>query len=384
MPLNLLVGLGVAMNHYWDQYPTVNKDLEKVEELLFQSIKCRDKGIEKALSSMLVTGGKMLRPAFLLLSARFGKFKQDKLYPLAAVVELLHMATLVHDDIIDAAELRRGHPTLQAEYGSAQAVFTGDLLFTKCFSILSTKSSMENMKLISDVIAKICEGEIEQFSAHYRIEGTVRQYLRRIATKTSALFAMSFYIGASEAKCSKKLCQQLGRIGYNIGMAFQIIDDILDYTGAEELVGKPLGSDLKQGIITLPLIYGIRTGDEVLLTLLEATSAATVTEAAATAVTTGMVMSTAMSQETKTVMPAGAGTETKTVVSVASTAPSRYDEDRIGQIISRAIELGGRDKARDLAKRYTRRAFDSIALLPACESRTILKEVTEKLLVREY
>lgn len=325
--------MGEAMNNYWDNYPLVKKDLIEIETMLFQNIKCRDEDIEDTLSDMIVSGGKMLRPAFLILAGHFGKFNTKKLYPLAAVVELLHMATLIHDDVIDHSELRRGKRTIQAKFGQSHAVFTGDLLFTKCFSILSAKSSMENMKLISDVIGKICEGEIEQFSSHYKIEGTVKQYLKRIASKTSALFSLSFFIGATEAKCSKKLCRQLGRIGYNIGMAFQIIDDILDYEGSEGLVGKPLGNDLKQGIFTLPLIYTLRMDNHGLTELLEA---------------------------------------------------KNYNDEIIRKIINRTIELGGLDKAKDLAQRYTKRAFLSIAALPDCQSKLILKEVTEKLLVREY
>lgn len=321
------------MNNYWDTYPLVKKDLEAVETIILDNMKSRDNDIAESLASLVNAGGKLLRPAFLLLAGRFGKFNPQKLYPLAATIEILHMATLVHDDIIDNAELRRGVKTIHAQHGPAQAVFTGDLLLSRCFLILSEKTSMENMRNISKVVAKICEGEIDQNSAHYKLESTVRQYLKRIASKTAALIAMSFAIGAVESKCSRKLVAKLNRIGYNIGMAFQIIDDILDYEGSEQLVGKPLGNDLKHGIYTLPLIYAIKKNDAELTARLKTKD---------------------------------------------------YTDEDIRFIINKATELGGMDKARVLAQRYTERAFEGINSLPDKESRQILLEITKTLLIREY
>jgi heptaprenyl diphosphate synthase len=321
------------MNNYWNKYPVIQKDLEKIEDILKENMKCKEKKIEKTLLEMVSSGGKMLRPSFLLLAGRFGKFSSKKLYPLASVIEILHMATLIHDDIIDNSEYRRGVRTIQAEYGPNYAVFTGDLLFTRCFMLLSDNTSMENMKLISNVIARICQGEIEQYSAHYQIDNTVKQYLRRISTKTAALFSLSFFIGASESKCSKNLTKQLARIGYNIGMAFQIIDDILDYVGSEDLVGKPLGNDLKHGIFTLPLIYTLMEKDNEISEVLK---------------------------------------------------KKDYSDEDIQYIINKTIELGGLKRARDLAHRYTQRAFNIIDTLPNCESKRIITEITETLLIREY
>lgn len=321
------------MNNYWSKYPLVKNDLEIIEDILKDNMKCKEKKIEESLMGMVDSGGKMLRPAFLLLAGRFGKFNSKKLYPLATVIELLHMATLIHDDIIDNSEFRRGKKTIHAEYGSNYAVFTGDLLFTRCFMLLSNNTSINNMKLVSRIIARICQGEIEQFSAHYQIDNTVKQYLKRIATKTSALFSLSLFIGASESKCSKDLCKELSRIGYNIGMAFQIIDDILDYEGSENVVGKPLGNDLKHGIFTLPLIYTLKVENNGLSDVL---------------------------------------------------AKRNYCNEDIKHIINKTIQLGGLGRARELAKRYTTRAFDRLNALPNCESKRILIEVTETLLVREY
>jgi heptaprenyl diphosphate synthase len=321
------------MNNFWNSYPFIQKDLEKVEEILMENMKSKEKKIEASLFDMVSSGGKMLRPAFLLLAGRFGKFNQKKLYPLAAVIELLHMSTLIHDDVIDNSEFRRGKKSIHAQYGPHYAVFTGDLLFTRCFMLLSNHTSMSNMKLISQVISKICQGEIDQYSSHYQLDNTVKQYLKRISTKTAALFAMSLSIGSIEAKCSKQLTKELSRIGYNIGMAFQIIDDILDYVGSEDLVGKSLGNDLKHGIFTLPIIYSLKCEDiELKETLLK----------------------------------------------------KSYNDEDINKIITKTIDLGGLERARALAKRYTQRAFDKINSLPDCESKKVLFEVTETLLIREY
>jgi len=321
------------MNNYWNQYPVIKKDLEIIEDILKENMKCRDKEIEESLLMMLSSGGKMLRPSFLLLAGGFGKASSKKLYPLAAVIELLHMATLIHDDIIDNSEYRRGTPTIHAEFGPNYAVFTGDLLFTRCFTLLSNNTSMDNMRRISNVIAKICQGEIEQYSSHYQIDNTVKQYLRRISTKTAALFSLSLFIGASEAKCSKQLTAKLANIGLNIGMAFQIIDDILDYVGSEDIVGKPLGNDLKQGIFTLPLLYTLKVENNGIEEILK---------------------------------------------------KKDYTAEDIRNIITKTIELGGLKRARELAKKYTDKAFKILNTLPNCESKKILTEITETLLIREY
>lgn len=318
------------MNTFWDNYPSIKKDMEKVEEILKENVRCREAVIEETLLELIASGGKMLRPAFVIMAAHFGKSRK-KIYTLAAVMELLHMATLVHDDIIDCSELRRGKKTIQAKYGQSYAVFIGDFLFTRCFKLLSDDTSVKNMKSISDVISRICIGEIEQFSAYYDMEFSPRRYLRRISAKTAALFALSFYIGAAESGCSKDYIKKLARIGYDIGMAFQIIDDILDYEGSEELLGKPQGNDLKQGNFTIPLIYAMKTGNAELESLV---------------------------------------------------SRKDYTEEEIRTIIRLVKECGGLERAKSLAAKYTDRAFAVIDQLNASENREVLREVTQRLLVR--
>lgn len=247
------------MNNFWREFPEIDKDLMKIKNIIKESIRSNENIVEDPLLGLINSGGKLLRPAFVLLSGRFGKYDAEKLYPIASVMELLHMATLVHDDIIDKADLRRGSITVQSKYGSDRAVFIGDFLFCKCFMLLSDNSSIENMKTLSKVMSKICIGEIREFSSKRNIHISIMDYLKIIRSKTAALFSLSFYAGAHESQCSRKLCSKLANIGLNIGMAFQIIDDILDCTGSAEIIGKPTAHDIKDGIYTLPVIYALHT-----------------------------------------------------------------------------------------------------------------------------
>lgn len=321
------------MSRFWQEYPTIQKDLECVAEIMKKEVKCQEKSIESALLELIQSGGKLLRPAFLLISGGFGNYDPKKLYPLAATIEMLHMATLIHDDIVDDSSHRRGRETIQSKYGKNYAVFMGDFLFSKCFLMLSEKTSFENMQLLSSGISKICIGEIEQFSSKFVLNLSVKKYLKRISAKTALLFLMSFYIGAKESGCSEVLSKKLAKIGYHMGMAFQIIDDILDYTGNESTVGKPLGNDIKEGLYTIPLIYASQTKDKRLEKLL---------------------------------------------------TKEFYTNDDIKSIIGLVDELDGINKARLLAKKYSDKAFNEIALLPENENKLILSEVINKLLVRNY
>jgi len=321
------------MNTLWNKYPFIYSELENVVDIMKNNAVNREKTIENSLLDLINSGGKLLRPAFLIISAGFGNYVSEKFCNLAAVVEMLHMATLVHDDIVDDAITRRGSQTIQSKYGKDYAVFMGDLLFSRCFMLLSSNTSMENMKLLSEAIFNICTGEIEQFSSQFSKEVSVKKYLKRIAAKTAALFSISFYVGSAESGCSKEVVSNLSKIGYDIGMAFQIIDDILDYTGQADLVGKPVGNDLKEGIYTLPLIYALKA---------DKTS------------------------------------------SLEKLLKNDYTDEDVCKIIDITDNLGGIDKARALAKRYTKRSFDRIAKLPDCDSKNILRELAEMLLSRKY
>jgi len=234
-------------------------ELNKVEELLLKTLKTRSKMVEASLKRFVKSGGKRLRPTFTIIGSTFGDYKSEIVIPLATAIEIMHMATLIHDDIIDDAETRRGTKSIQATLGKNTAVYCGDFLFTRAFMIIADMAEIDMLKDISKAIAFICDSEIDQNEQKYDITVTVRDYLKRIGGKTATLFALSIASGAHKAGCDKKIINKLSNIGKSIGMAFQIVDDILDFTGNEKAVGKPLLSDARQGIYTLPIIYSLNS-----------------------------------------------------------------------------------------------------------------------------
>ncbi|WP_426348866.1 polyprenyl synthetase family protein [Alloiococcus sp. CFN-8] len=321
------------MDKMWLQYPELRGEIEAVQNIMKKSIRCRDKRIEGSLIELLNSSGKMLRPAFTLISSHFGNYSEDKARSLAAVMELLHMATLVHDDIVDDSKLRRGQETVQSKYGKDYAVYIGDFLFCVCFKLLAENSSLEAIKIDGKSMSRICIGEVEQLNSRFNHKTTVKEYLARISGKTAELFSLSLYIGAAESGCSYRDSRIFWNIGHNIGMAFQIIDDILDYSGSDEAIGKPAANDLSQGIFTLPLIYALRNDDGKLLKLVKQDS---------------------------------------------------FNKEDIHRIISLVQEKGGVKKAQELAVRYTEKAFTLIEKLPNNPYKIILKDIANKLLIREY
>jgi len=234
-------------------------ELSKVEEHLLKTLKTRSKMVSESLERFIKSGGKRLRPTLTIIGATFGDYKSEVVVPLAASIEIIHMATLIHDDIVDDAETRRGTRTVQSALGKNTAVYCGDFLFTRAFMLIADMAEIEMMKDLSKAIAYICDCEIDQNEQKYDQTVSVRKYLKRIDGKTAALFSLSIAVGAHKAGCDKKLTAKLANIGRNIGIAFQIVDDILDFTGNEKTVGKPLLSDAKQGVFTLPIIYSLNS-----------------------------------------------------------------------------------------------------------------------------
>lgn len=237
----------------------LSMELNKVEENLLKTLKTRSKMVEASLKDFVRSGGKRLRPALTIIGSTFGDYKSEVVIPLATSIEIMHMATLIHDDIVDDAETRRGVRTMQSTLGKNTAVYCGDFLFTRAFMLIADMAEVDMMKDLSRAIAFICDSEIDQNEQKFDRTVEVRKYLKRIGGKTAALFSLSAAIGAHKAGCDKKMTSKLYHIGSNIGMAFQIVDDILDFTGNEKTVGKPLLSDAKQGIFTLPVIYSLQS-----------------------------------------------------------------------------------------------------------------------------
>jgi geranylgeranyl pyrophosphate synthase len=235
-----------------DLYGSVQSDLDHVEKL-FDSIKAVDYGpLGEMLGMVLGGGGKLLRPALALLAGRFANYNLDLLVPLAASVELLHTATLVHDDVIDAADTRRGRPTVNSSYENSTTVMVGDYLFAHAADQVVKTDSLRVVRLFSETLMTLATGEIRQDLAAYDSRQTIRDYLQRIGGKTASLFSCACEGGAVISQAPEDYIAALRDYGYNFGMAFQVVDDILDFTGDEAEMGKPVGSDLMQGTLTLP------------------------------------------------------------------------------------------------------------------------------------
>ncbi len=240
--------------NYWEHYPELQDELRAVEDYMRKKVVSKKKILTDISLDLIDAGGKRVRPASLILAAKCGKrYNKDVIIPLAAALELIHTATLVHDDIIDESKFRRGKESIQHKWGKDMAVYVGDYLLSKSFCILSNRTSTERLQYVSRTVKAICEGEISQYESRYQ-KITTYDYIKRIYRKTAFLFALSLSAGASESQCSKKIGRALVNYGMNYGVAFQIYDDLLDYTSNEKMIGKPIGNDVKQGYYTLPLL----------------------------------------------------------------------------------------------------------------------------------
>lgn len=211
--------------------------------------------VNLAVNDLVQGGGKRLRPILAILAGRYGNFQESKMLKIAASLEILHMASLIHDDIIDDADLRRGRASAQTRFGKKNAVFVGDFLLAKAYNIFANLISRNSLNKLNKSVQLICEGEISQYEDKYDLDLSITDYLRRIRRKTALLFGLSTYIGAYESGIRGSLLGGLYNLGLKMGMAFQIQDDILDFIGDHHKTGKGIGSDLKTGIYTLPIIY---------------------------------------------------------------------------------------------------------------------------------
>jgi octaprenyl-diphosphate synthase len=201
------------------------------------------------------SGGKRIRPAVLLMAARMSGYTGEKAVMFASVVEFIHTATLVHDDIIDESELRRGRQAVHARWGNDVTVLLGDFLYIKSMSMALTYDSLDVIRALCDVTLKMIEGELDQLTKNGLVELTEEEHFEIIRRKTAYLFAGSAKIGGMLGPTSPEQQEALWEYGFNIGMAFQVVDDLLDFTGEEDALGKPVGGDLREGKMTLPVIH---------------------------------------------------------------------------------------------------------------------------------
>ncbi|MER2226403.1 MAG: polyprenyl synthetase family protein [Carnobacterium sp.] len=318
----------------WEAYPELQSELIQTIELIDSRIHLRNKSIEHALVDMMNTGGKLVRPAYTLLFSTFGEdHDPNRARAFAAAIEVLHMATLIHDDVIDDSPKRRGQQTIQSKYGKDIAVYAGDYLFTVSFKLITDYSnSMKQMQINTKGMEKILMGEIDQMHLRYNQTITIRNYLTQISGKTAQLFALSCYSGALESGQTERFARNCYYIGSHIGMAFQIKDDILDYTQTTDGFGKPVLEDVRQGIYSAPLIYAMRKNKADFKDLLEKKDQLT-----------------------------------------------KEETQKIQQLV---IHSGGLDEAKRLAEKYTDKALKRIDQLPDSSEKEMIRNLTLSLLDR--
>lgn len=324
----------MAIHPLWELYPDIQKDLLETKKVMEKSVKIRNKAITEALHLFFEAGGKLLRPAYFLLFAQIGEIESPKkMHRMAASLEILHVATLIHDDIIDDSPTRRSLPSIQATFGQDIAVYTGDFLFTVYFHLLATSTkSFHTIEMNAYSMRRVLVGELDQMNLRYNTQITMKQYFQHIKGKTAQLFEFACFEGAYFGGLSKRHQLLAKRIGYNIGMAFQIIDDILDYQATEESFQKPVFEDLKNGYYTLPLILAMEGHHDEFAPLLNKKDALT-----------------------------------------------DYDLRYAQSLI---LEYGGISRAEDIAKMFTARALSGIEKLPDSPQRKTLYQITETLLSR--
>ena len=325
----------MRIHHMWDAYPELQTDISRVLQFIESHIRVRDDTIEAVIRELMLPGGKLLRPAYTLLCSKIGpRQTEENAVALAAAIETLHMATLVHDDVIDESVTRRGMTTLHERFGNKFAIYAGDYLFCLCFSILSRYASsliQNGFDFLS--MEKILDGELAQLHARFQSQVSVKHYLARISGKTARLFAIGCYFGALSSEASEKAARAAWNMGHYIGMAFQIKDDILDYEGEQARVGKPVLHDIRQGIYTLPFIYAMKEEEERLRPYLE--------------------------------------------------RREQLSDEHAEEVKELIIKAGGIEHAQSVADRYTSKALAQLALMPDGDYKQTLKKLTLQLLRRD-
>ena len=230
-------------------------DMKKVDDILTSRLDTDVDLINQMSHHIVTSGGKRLRPLLLLLCAKTTNYEGKHHYPLAVVIELIHAATLLHDDVVDGSNTRRGWDSANEIWGNAASVLVGDFLYSRAFEIMVEPGSMKIMRILSKATNKIAEGEVLQLLNIRNTDISKSEYYGVIERKTACLFESACQIGAILSNAPKRTVTALGDYGLHLGNAFQIIDDVLDYESSSEIIGKEVGDDLAEGKITLPMIY---------------------------------------------------------------------------------------------------------------------------------
>ena len=243
-------------------FEPVREDLVRVETEFSRHLESRVDLIPQMGKYIQMSGGKRVRPAVLLMAARLCDYQGDKAVLNAAVVEFVHTATLVHDDIIDEAETRRGRLAAHSRWGNDITVLMGDYLYIRSMALALTQDTLEIVRVLCDATLKMIEGELFQLTKAGDADITEDEHFEIINRKTAHLFSACAEIGGLLGKCTTEQQDALRAYGFNLGLAFQIVDDVLDYTADERALGKPIGGDLREGKVTLPVIFMLQRTDE--------------------------------------------------------------------------------------------------------------------------
>lgn len=317
-------------------YQDYKNDLARIEHDLSDSLHTNQEDLYRAVVHPLEAGGKRLRPLFVLLAGKFGNYELDPLKKLAISMELIHMATLVHDDVIDQSSMRRGRKTVRTLWSDQVAMFSGDFTFSRALEKISELHNPFIHQLFSKTLLQMCKGEVLQFHDLFNKNQSLRHYLHRIKRKTAILFAISCQLGALVSQTKPRIIRQLTAYGYSVGMAFQLIDDILDFKGKVDVIGKPTGSDLRQGNVTLPVIYALHHAS------------------------------------------------TPERMKIERYLESQGKEESIDEILPIVDKAGGIEFTRDLASRYVHKAIETTKQLPKNPTQYTLQWIAQFLVHRPY
>lgn len=238
-------------------FSPIENELNEVEQQLTKNIITNIDILHEASVHLINAGGKRLRPAFALLAARLFQKDINNTIPMAVALELVHMATLVHDDVIDNSVTRRGTITVKKGWGNRVSIYSGNYILARSLALVAEYNRSDLLNIMAETSMKIVEGEIIQMLSSFNVDMGLKNYLRRIERKTALLISVSCQLGALVCDAPAKYVNDLQKYGYFLGMAFQVTDDILDLIADEEVLGKPTGSDIRQGVITLPALYAM-------------------------------------------------------------------------------------------------------------------------------
>ncbi|BAP85169.1 geranylgeranyl pyrophosphate synthase [Paucilactobacillus hokkaidonensis JCM 18461] len=319
----------------WQNFPTVAVKLDDLKNYMFSLVSLTNKPIQTKILELIGAGGKLLRPGYFYLFSSLGP-KQDlvKLQAGAAALELLHVATLIHDDVIDESPLRRNITTIHTMYGQRNAIYAGDFLFTLYFKqVIKSAYVMDDVSANANIMHAILDGELNQMQLNYNQKTTVTQYLAEIEGKTAKLFELACSQGARLSGCDQVIIDHAQQIGKKIGLAYQIQDDILDYTGQKKHTLKPTLEDVRQGVYSLPLILALETNRAALKSLLN--------------------------------------------------KKGKMTNDEVKQVQQIVVNVGGVKRAFALADQYTSESLELIKELPDVPAREALIELTQNLLHRQ-